>query len=272
MILPGIMADIRKKVLLISSEEQILAFLEKVFQGNFIVIRAVDVAAGVEISRREGPDAVVLDIDGPGIDVVKHVQQFKGSGAGAMVWTLCLKDNVETAKRSLLAGAVGYVLKPYSGKDWEKVISNISTGRLPDREEPVKALKVQTVDVQADSGWKASRSGRVLAGIVAGIGYTSVPFYLLMFITVNSCVGVSSEYCARNGNLACGIYQSAFAYFLLLGPFILPVGIAAIIVNVIFFLTKKRLSRIDWLVLALGAGAVGIVALSPQPPLGCGIM
>lgn len=256
------MSDIRKNILVISAEEQILAFLEKRFSDNFAVSRALNVLTGIEIACREKPAAIVLDVDGAGIDVMRHVPQLKNIGAGAMVWVIYSRVNYDAAKNSLLAGAAGHVLKPYTAKDWEKVISSIITGGIPAKEEPRKAVTGQVREVQNEVEWKASKPVRVLAGIMVGIGYLAIPFYVLTFVAVSSCAGVATEYCVKKGGLAYSMSSASFAYGILFGLFILPLSISATIINIVVFLTKKRLTQIDMLLLISGAGLVVIAVLS----------
>ena len=273
------MTDIHKNIVIISKEEQILAFLEKMFSDNFTVNRALDVLTGVDISNREKPAAVVLDVDGAGVDVMKQVPQLKNAGGGAMVWVLCSAANLEAANNSLLAGAVGYVSKPYTAKDWENVIYSIKTGSVPDMHGHAQANRAQPggtpdemrSDVQAKY-WGASKTIRVLSGIAAGIGYVSIPFYMIMFYHVSSCAGSTTEYCARNGSLACSIFYGNFGYIMLAGPVVLPIGLVAIAVNIVTFFKKKKLTVIDILAMMLGVGWVGLIALSAGADPNCGIM
>lgn len=264
------MSEIRKNILVISAEEQILSFLEKRFSDNFVVSRALNVLSGSEIADREKPAAIVLDADGEGIDVMRHVPLLKKTREGAMVWVLCSMVNFEAARNSLLAGAMGYVLKPYTAKDWEKVISSIITGSIPAKEEPQKTVTVQTKEVQNEGEWKASKVVRVLAGIMVGVGYLAIPFYLLTFVAVSSCAGVATEYCVKKGGLAYSMSNAGFAYGVLFGIVLIPAGISAIIINAVIFLTKKRLTQIDMLLLISGAGLVGIAVLSSIANLGRG--
>lgn len=273
------MTDIPKNIVIISKEEQILTFLEKMFSGSFTINKALDIRTGIDISNREKPAAVVLDVDGTGIDVMNQVPQLKNAGAGTMVWALCSAANLETANNSILAGAVGYVSKPYTAKDWEKVIYSIKTGSIPDMPihtqakgaQPGGTLDEMRSDVQGKY-WSDSKTVRVLSGIAAGIGYVSIPFYLIMFPHVYSCAGSTTEYCARNGSLACSIFYGNFGYMMFAGPVVLPIGIVAIVVNVITFFKKKKLKVIDILAMILGAGWVGLIALEVGANPSCGIM
>lgn len=272
MSLSAIMSDIRKNILIISAEEQILSFLEKRFSDNFGVSRALNALAGIEVAGREKPAAIVLDVDGAGIDVLRHVPQFKNTGEGAMVWVLCSKSNFEAARNSLLAGAVGYVLKPYAPKDLEKVISSIITGVIPTKEATpeVASMPVPVKEVQNNGEWEASKTVRVLAGIAVGIGYIAIPFYLLTATAVFSCAGVPTEYCLKNGGLASSMSGAGFAYALLFGLFVVPGGISAIIINIVIFLKKKWLTQVDIALLLSGAGAVALTVLSSIASLGNG--
>ena len=270
MVLSEIMSEIRKNILIISAEEQILSFLKKRFSDNFVVSRALNVLAGIEIAGREKPAAIVLDVDGAGIDVMRHVPLLKNTGEGAMVWVLCSMVNFEAARNSLLAGAIGYVLKPYAAKDWEKVIFSITTGGVPAREEPQKEVIVQASEVKNEGEWKASKVVRVLAGIMVGIGYLAIPFYLLTFVAVSSCAGVATEYCVKKGGLAYSMSNAGFAYGILFGLFLMPVSISAIVMNIVIYLKKKRLTQVDMLLLLSGTGLVGIAVLSSITNLGWG--
>ncbi|OGR40585.1 MAG: hypothetical protein A2X29_09755 [Elusimicrobia bacterium GWA2_64_40] len=64
--------------------------------------------------------------------------------------------------------------------------------------------------------------------------------------------------------------NAGFAYGILFGLFLMPVSISAIVINIVIYLKKKRLTQIDMLLLISGTGLVGIAVLSSITNLGWG--
>ena len=101
-----------------------------------------------------------------------------------------------------------------------------------------------------------SESTRIFKGIAAGLGYLSIPFFVLLLSNVSSCAGSSSEYCARNGSFACSIFYANFPY-LLAGPVLLILGPLVLIWNIAKFREREEETTLD--VCAVLIGIVSVV-------------
>jgi two-component system chemotaxis response regulator CheY len=83
---------------------------------GYSVLEAQDGQEAVTRYRSHHPDAVLLDINMPGLDglsALKKIRQYDPGARVAMVTALGYKDEVTLALR---AGAVDFVVKPYHRK------------------------------------------------------------------------------------------------------------------------------------------------------------
>ena len=98
---------------------------------------------------------------------------------------------------------------------------------------------------------------RVLGGLSAGIGYVSIPFFLLMAYGLRHL-----HWYATNGGLA-AMTLSAWLFYMELWPVALLFAILSAAFNVGWFLEKEKLTRSDIFVIFLGITfALTIFALS----------
>lgn len=77
-------------------------------------VYAPDGAAASALAERERPDAVVLDLNLPGIDGVDWCRQFRAGRLGATpVLMLTARDSMDSKRAGFEAGADDYLVKPF---------------------------------------------------------------------------------------------------------------------------------------------------------------
>ena len=106
-----------KRILVIEDQEDLRGVLRDLFTSSgYIVIEAVDGAAGVARAKSDRPDIILMDIQMPIIDGYEATRQIKSdpdltSIPIVAVSSFAMKGDEEKARA---AGCDEYVTKPYS--------------------------------------------------------------------------------------------------------------------------------------------------------------
>jgi len=102
-------------VLVIEDEPGILDFLERGLRAHdFDVLSAADGESGMELALRGDVDLVVLDVMLPGRDGLQVLADLRQSKPGLPVIILTALREVDQRVSGLDAGAVDYLVKPFS--------------------------------------------------------------------------------------------------------------------------------------------------------------
>lgn len=115
----------QKKILIVDDEPNILMSLEYAFKKkDFEVFIARDGTEAIEISNREKPNLILLDIMMPEMDGYETLKQVKDNKdlAHTKIVFLSAKSKEKDIEKGLKMGADRYLTKPFSMK---KVISEI---------------------------------------------------------------------------------------------------------------------------------------------------
>ncbi|MBO6531844.1 MAG: response regulator transcription factor [Allomuricauda sp.] len=115
----------QKKILIVDDEPNILMSLEYAFKKkDFEVFIARDGTEAIEISNREKPNLILLDIMMPEMDGYETLKQVKDNEdlAHTKIVFLSAKSKEKDVEKGLKMGADRYLTKPFSMK---KVISEI---------------------------------------------------------------------------------------------------------------------------------------------------
>jgi len=107
----------RSRLLYIADDAESIALVEKLLAGrkDLLLLRAADANLGIERSRAERPDVILIDIDMPGPgDAVALVKLLRASPALQSTPILALSANFLPAAvvRGLEAGFFQYLTKP----------------------------------------------------------------------------------------------------------------------------------------------------------------
>lgn len=110
------MASVKPRILLVDDMEDILSVVRKLLPGCE-VFEARTGARALELASSLAPDLVVLDVHLPDMTGVKVMEKLDGLSPKPVVIMLTGDDTVETAGRSLAAGAFAYITKPFEAAE-----------------------------------------------------------------------------------------------------------------------------------------------------------
>ncbi len=106
-----------KRILVVEDQEDLRGVLRDLFTNSgYVVIEAVDGAAGVARAKSDRPDIILMDIQMPVIDGYEAMRQIKAdpdltSIPIVAISSFAMKGDEEKARA---AGCDEYVTKPYS--------------------------------------------------------------------------------------------------------------------------------------------------------------
>ncbi len=93
-----------------------------------VVAEAGDGAQAVDLTRRHGPDVVLMDIRMPGTDGIEATRRIVADGARSRVLVLTTFDLDEYAFGALRAGASGFLLKDVRPAELVAAIRTVASG------------------------------------------------------------------------------------------------------------------------------------------------
>ncbi|MEL7655634.1 MAG: response regulator transcription factor [Bacillota bacterium] len=104
-----------QKVLIIEDEPNIRELISyHLISNNYKVEEAEDGFKGLELSFKEKPDLILLDIMLPGIDGFEICKALRESGSKVPIIFLTAKNNALDKVSGLESGADDYITKPFS--------------------------------------------------------------------------------------------------------------------------------------------------------------
>jgi len=108
----------RPRVLLAEDHAETAARLRKLLGVAFDVIASVeDGRALVDATERLSPDAIVADIDMPGVDGIAATALIRRHDPDARIVLVTVHSEAMLVEAGLAAGALGYVLKDTAGDE-----------------------------------------------------------------------------------------------------------------------------------------------------------
>jgi DNA-binding NarL/FixJ family response regulator len=108
----------RPRVLLAEDHAETAARLRKLLGVEFDVIASVeDGRALVDATERLSPDAIVADIDMPGVDGIAATTLIRRHDPNARIVLVTVHSESMLVEAGLAAGALGYVLKDTAGDE-----------------------------------------------------------------------------------------------------------------------------------------------------------
>jgi DNA-binding NarL/FixJ family response regulator len=120
----------RPRVLLAEDHADTAARLRKLLGVDFDVVASVeDGRALVDASERLSPDAIVADIDMPGVDGIAATTLICRRDPNARIVLVTVHGESMLVEAGLAAGALGYVLKDTAGDELVAAIHAALGGR-----------------------------------------------------------------------------------------------------------------------------------------------
>ena len=101
------------RILVVDDEEEIRTLLSRYFgKKNYGVLTAESAEEALGILEKESVDAVLLDIQLPGISGLDALRRIRTSWPDLPVAMISGQDDEEVAKDTLRYGAFDYIIKP----------------------------------------------------------------------------------------------------------------------------------------------------------------
>jgi DNA-binding NarL/FixJ family response regulator len=120
----------RPRVLLAEDHAQTAARLRKLLGVDFDVIATVeDGRALVDATERLSPNAIVADIDMPGVDGIAATTLIRRHDPNARIVLVTVHSESMLVEAGLAAGALGYVLKDTAGDELVPAVHAALAGR-----------------------------------------------------------------------------------------------------------------------------------------------
>jgi DNA-binding response OmpR family regulator len=119
-----------KKVLVVDDDPYIFELVQMYVESDDVeVLQALDAYAGMDLTLREHPDAILLDIMMPGMDGLEMCQQVRGipEVEETPIIILSAKAEPEDIEAGYGAGADEYVTKPFEAQDLAQLIEQSMT-------------------------------------------------------------------------------------------------------------------------------------------------
>ena len=114
----------RPRVLLAEDHAETAARLRKLLGVDFDVVASVeDGRALVDATERLSPDAIVADIDMPGVDGIAATTLIRRLDPDARIVLVTVHGESMLVEAGLAAGALGYVLKDTAGDELVAAVS-----------------------------------------------------------------------------------------------------------------------------------------------------
>jgi DNA-binding NtrC family response regulator len=111
-------------ILIVEDEPKMRRLLEiSLGEEGHVVQTAQDAETGLKYLQRNGIDLIVTDLKLPGMNGLEFLQAAKRWNAVIPIVVMTAYGTVETAVEAMKAGAVDYVLKPFSMAEMKLVIS-----------------------------------------------------------------------------------------------------------------------------------------------------
>ncbi len=156
-----------------------------------IVGTAASGEEGIETAERLQPDIVLMDINMKGMDGIQASEVISSKFPNVQVVMMSVQGEADYLRRSMLAGAREFLIKPFSGDDLSKSIRRVhQLGLSRRRAAPVAPASAAPV-VPATAPPPPSKSCHVIAvfGTKGGVGAST--------IAVNLAVALREETKAR---------------------------------------------------------------------------
>jgi CheY-like chemotaxis protein len=116
------------KVLIVDDEEPVRRLLMRWLGGwGYAVRDAASAQQALDIMEADPADIVLTDIKMPEQDGLWLAEQLQARWPAAAIIMITGHDDPETVRRSRMAGAVGYVIKPFNPVMVREAVDGVAT-------------------------------------------------------------------------------------------------------------------------------------------------
>jgi nitrogen regulation protein NR(I) len=119
-------------LLVVDDERNVLYAVEKGLRADGLrILTAQTGKAGIEVARRENPDAVLLDVRLPDLSGLEVIKELRRADPKLPVIVMTTHGTAETAIEAMQRGAFDYLLKPWDLDELTAVVGKaLEAGRL----------------------------------------------------------------------------------------------------------------------------------------------
>ena len=140
------------KVLIVEDSEDLKFSLAAIVRKEgYQVLDAGSGAEAVDILGKHIVDLVYLDIGLPDVDGIDLIPDIRDVAPDAEIVMLTGRNDAESAIRSLKAGALDYILKPFELIEFKHSLSRIMQGRMAARLRSLDGRLTGTADIIGES-------------------------------------------------------------------------------------------------------------------------
>jgi pilus assembly protein CpaE len=152
-----------------------------------VVGAAASGSQAIEMAVRLSPDVVLMDINMPDMDGITATEKLSAAVPAAAVVMMSVQGEADYLRRSMLAGAREFLVKPFSSDELTASIRQVYTREQDKISRMAAAAPVVSNDSGASGGVGSEGEGRVIAifSPKGGVGRTT--------IAVNLAVAAATE-------------------------------------------------------------------------------
>jgi CheY-like chemotaxis protein len=126
------MTERDKKILVVDDDDDIRAFLSDLLTTEgYENLSASSGAEGVELALLSKPDLMLLDIMMPEMDGYEVCERLRADAStrDVPIIMVTVKNDIADISRSMVAGATGFIVKPFDPDSLLRLIEMVLTGR-----------------------------------------------------------------------------------------------------------------------------------------------
>ena len=102
-----------QKILVVDDEEDLRNIVMDVLKiQGFVPLEAPDGLSAIAIVKKESPDAVILDLNMPGMDGIETLRELKRISPSLPVVVLTANRDIPVAVKAMKSGAFNFITKP----------------------------------------------------------------------------------------------------------------------------------------------------------------
>lgn len=121
--------DVRRRILLVDDEPEIIDILREYLEHAYDVDSALEARGAIERIHAQRPDLIFLDINMPGINGVQALRLIKQIDDTIPVLMITANTDNALAAEALKLGAWSYIPKPFNLKYLDHLIPAAWSGR-----------------------------------------------------------------------------------------------------------------------------------------------
>ena len=125
----AVAATRKKHVLIVDDNETVLEILEEFLGGGYEVHCASNAESALTALGAQAPDAILLDLNMPGMDGISFLEALRTRGINMPVIMMTGYDEPGMAQRAKDSGATAYLVKPVDLRQLDHLLA--TTLRVP---------------------------------------------------------------------------------------------------------------------------------------------